>query len=206
MKASAIVERTIENLRRNGFSVKYFQSAEEAKTAILEDILPTETSGFSGSVTLDRMGIYEALAERGDQVYWHWKLKEGESKQELMGVASTTDIYLSSTNAITEEGSLINIDGTGNRLSSMLYGHKKLFIVTGVNKIARTYEEALIRIKNVASPANTQRLNKRTPCATLGKCMNCDSPDRVCNATLIIDRQPGGVPITIYLINQTLGY
>lgn len=206
MKSSTLVERTIENLRGNGFAVKFFQSAEEAKGAILDDILPTETTGFAGSVTLDGLEIYEALASRGNAVYWHWKLKEGESKEEVLKAAASSDVFLSGTNAVTEQGSLINIDGTGNRLSGLLYGHKRVLIVTGVNKIARTYEEALIRVKNVASPANAKRLNRKTPCATLGKCMNCDSQDRICNATLILDRQPGGAPITVYLVNQTLGY
>jgi len=115
-------------------------------------------------------------------------------------------MLISGTNAITEGGSLINIDGTGNRLSGMLYGHKKTIIIAGVNKIAGNYEEAMLRIKNVACPANARRLNRNTPCAQLGKCMNCSSPERICKATLIIDRQPSGVPITIYLINEELGF
>jgi L-lactate utilization protein LutB len=201
-----IIQRTIENLERNGFVVNYFTNSEAAKVAILEELNSNETVGFGGSVTVDELGLYESLKEQGNPVYWHWHLTEGMSRKELLDKAATADIYISSTNAITENGSLINIDGTGNRLSSYLYGHKKLFLVAGVNKIARNYEEAIIRIKNVACPANAKRLNRKTPCAELGKCMNCSSPDRFCMVTLVIDRQPGGVPISIFLIDENLGY
>jgi L-lactate utilization protein LutB len=208
MSVASSVERTIDSLRRNGFAVKYFESKEEAKTAILEDMPLDETVGFAGSVTVDEMKIYEALVSRGSKAFWHWKLTDSQSqtKEEVLAAAASADVFLSGTNAITEYGSLVNIDGTGNRLSGMLYGHKKVYIVVGVNKIAGSYEEAMLRIKNVASPANAKRLNRKTPCATLGKCMNCDSEDRICKATLIIDRQPGGVPITLYLINENLGF
>lgn len=202
------VERTIDSLKRNGFRVNYFETTEEAKAAILEDISADETIGFAGSVTLDDMKLYEALVVRGSKAYWHWKPTAGENqtKEAVLRASANADVFLSGINAITEYGSLVNIDGTGNRLSGMLYGHKKVFIVAGVNKIAGSYEEAMLRIKNVASPANAKRLNRKTPCATLGKCMNCDSEDRICKATLIIDRQPGGVPITLYLINERLGF
>lgn len=206
MKPSASVERTIDSLRRNGFHVQFFQTKEEALSGILNDIAIEESVGFGGSVTLDQMGVYEALASRGHSVSWHWRMNEGESREALLQGAAIADVFLTSTNAITEHGSLVNIDGTGNRLSSMLYGHKKVFVIAGVNKIAGNYEEALLRIKNVVAPANAKRLNRKTPCASLGKCMNCDSSDRICKATLIIDRQPGGCPIALYLINEALGY
>jgi len=201
-----IIDRTIESLKENGFTVKYFEDSKSAKAAILDEVIPGQTVGFGGSMTVADMEIYEALQDRTNPVYWHWKAKEGEDRKDILRKAATADIYLSSTNAITENGILVNIDGTGNRLSGMLYGHDRVIIVAGVNKITRSLDEALIRIKNVATPANAKRLGMNTPCAKLGKCMNCSVPDRLCRATLIIDRQPNGVPITIYLIGESLGY
>jgi L-lactate utilization protein LutB len=201
-----IIARTIENLSQNGFTVKFFPDSESAKKVILEDIAPDKTVGFGGSMTVENMGIYEALKEKGVRALWHWKADEGENKRDILKLSAAADIYFSSTNAITESGSLVNIDGTGNRLSGLLFGHEKVIIVAGVNKITRSLDEALIRIKNIASPSNAKRLGRKTPCASLGRCMNCDVPDRICKATLIIDRQPGDSPITIYLINEDLGY
>ena len=201
-----IIEKTIENLEHNGFTVNYFTNSKDAKAAIMEEIHPKETIGFGGSVTVENLGIYESLKEQGNPVYWHWRISEGQNPKELLKNAANADIYFSGTNAITEEGSLLNIDGTGNRLSGILFGHKRVIIVAGVNKITRNYEEAILRIKNVACPANAKRLNRDTPCAKLGKCMNCNSKDRICKATLIIDRQPAGVPIILFLINESLGF
>lgn len=197
---------TIENLKRNGFKAQCFEDRKAAIEAILSAIGPEESVGFGGSMTLEELGLYDALKERGNPVFWHWRTAPGEDKKAILKAAAAADVFLSSTNAVTESGSLVNIDGTANRISGMLYGHKRVFLIAGVNKIARTHEEALIRIKNVACPANARRLNRDTPCAQTGRCMNCTSPDRICMATLIIDRQPGGNPITVYLINESLGY
>lgn len=205
MKQKAI-DRTVENLKINGFGVKYFENSKAAVNALLDEIAPEKSVGFGGSMTIDELKIYEMLKERGNPVYWHFRLEKDLDRVSVLKQAASADIYLSSSNAITESGSLVNIDGTGNRLSAMLFGHEKVIIIAGVNKIARSLDEAFIRIKNVAAPLNTKRLKRDTPCAQVGKCMNCDVPDRVCRATLIIDRQPGGVPITIYLINEGLGY
>jgi L-lactate utilization protein LutB len=201
-----IIERTIENLERNGFSVKFFEDSQSAKEAMLEEIKPDQTVGFGGSMTIVDMGIYEILKERGNPVYWHWKAGEGEDRKELLKQSANTDVYFSGTNAITECGRLVNIDATCNRISGILFGHDKVIIVSGVNKITRSLDEALVRIKNIATPANAKRLGIKTPCAEVGKCMNCDSEDRICRATLIIDRVPRANPITIYLINENLGY
>jgi len=195
--------RTIANLTQNGFTVKYFEDGESAKKALIEDVGADLSVGFGGSVTVDKLGIYEALQSKGNPVFWHWK---SEDKKEALKQARGTDVYISGCNAITESGSLVNIDGTGNRLSGILYGHKQVFMVTGVNKIAGNYEEAMLRIKNQACGLNAKRLSLATPCAESGKCMNCDSPKRICRATLIIDRLPLGAQMTIYLIGESLGY
>jgi hypothetical protein len=200
------VENAINNLKRNGFTVEYFKTAQEAKEALLKDIKTDETVGMGGSVTLTELGIYDELESRGTPVYYHARAKDPEEKQEFYDNAAKVDVYLSSSNAITEDGLLINIDGRGNRLSSMLFGHKRLYILAGTNKIARNYEEGIIRIKNIACPKNAERLDLNTPCRHLGKCDNCSSPQRFCNATLVMERQMTGSQTIIYIINEKLGY
>ncbi len=202
----SVIQQTVLNLKSNGFTVKYFEDSQTAKAAILQEVAPDQTAGFGGSMTVEALGIYDALKAGGNVVYNHGKPSEGLDRSTLLKHAAVADIYFSSTNAITVSGSLINIDGTGNRLSGLLFGHKRVIIIAGVNKIAGSLDEAWIRIKNVAAPANAKRLNRNTPCAASGKCMNCNSSDRICKATLMIDRQPNAVPITIYLINENLGY
>jgi L-lactate utilization protein LutB len=200
------VKNTILNLEKNGFTVRYFEKTDEAVNSLVSDIRPEESVGFGGSMTVSDLGIYEKLMEQGNQLFWHWKSLPGVVKSVVISNAATADIYITGTNAITEDGRLVNIDGIGNRLSSMLYGHNRVYIVSGVNKIAGNIDEAIIRIKNIASPKNAERLNLDTPCRHLGKCMNCDSPQRICSATLILDRQPRSLKIIIYLIDESLGY
>ncbi|WP_027399382.1 lactate utilization protein [Anaerovorax odorimutans] len=200
------IKNTIENLERNGFSVEYFETSKDAKSALLTDIKKNETVGFGGSMTLTNMGVYEDLVAQGNTAYYHGRAKSPEERKNIIKNAATADVYLSSSNAITEDGRLINIDGAGNRLSSMLFGHKRLYIVAGINKVVKNYEEAIIRIKNVTCPQNTDRLDCNTPCRNTGKCANCDSPQRICNATLIMERQMYGAHTIIYLINENLGY
>lgn len=200
------VKRTIDALKANGFEAVYVETAADARDYLLKEVSDDQSVGFGGSITLQDVGIYEALKERGSEVHWHWFPEEGEDRKSVMKKAMITDVYMSGINGLTEDGRIINIDGTGNRLASILFGHDRLFLVAGVNKISQNYEESMIRIKNVACPLNTQRLSIPTPCEKLGKCMACSSPNRICNATLILEKQHGGVPTTVVLINESLGF
>ena len=200
------VRRTIESLKANRFDAVYFETAREARNYLLEEISPEQSVGFGGSVTLQDIGIYDALKERGSEAVWHWFPREGEDRKTAMKRAMLTDVYLSGINGLTEDGRIVNVDGTGNRLAGILFGHDRLFLVAGVNKISRNYEDCMMRIHNVASPMNTQRLEIHTPCEKLGKCMSCTSPNRICNATLILEKQHGGIPTTVVLINEDLRF
>ena len=200
------VKTTIKNLEENGYQAEYFQTAKEAKEYLLKEIPMGQSVGFGGSMTLQEVGIYDSLKERGSQVFWHWHPEEGGDRISTMKKAMITDVYLSGINAVTEDGKMVNIDGTGNRLSGLLFGHDHLYMVAGVNKITKNYEDAMIRVKNVATPKNAARFQLNTPCATLGKCMACTSPDRICNVTLVMEKQHGGIPTTVILIGEKLGY
>lgn len=200
-----IVYNTIESLKQNGFNVEYFENVYEAKAKILEKININENIGIGGSMTIYNMDLHKDLINRGNNVYWHWLVKP-EERKEIREKAGNADVYLSSSNSITEDGKLINIDGVGNRVASMFYGHDKIFVVAGINKISKNYEEAVKRIKKEACPKNAERLDLDTPCRHTGKCNDCNSPDRMCRVTVTIEKNPMAGNINIYLINDDLGY
>lgn len=193
----------IETFEKKAYRVKHFNNSKEAYDELLADIKPEDTVGIGGSVTVSDMGLYEGLTERGNTVYWHWK---ADDKAEALKNAVNTDVYLSSVNAITRDGKIVNMDGTGNRVASTIYGHRDVYLIIGKNKICDNYEEASERIKNVAAPKNGQRLNTDTPCRYTGKCNDCDSPDRMCAAEVILHKKPNGTNITLYFIDEELGY
>lgn len=194
-----VLKKNFENHR---FHTSYFETKEEAVLYLKEKIQGT-TVGFGGSVTSDEMGIYDALKEN-NTVYWHWK----EKGRETLKGAQSAEAYILSANGVSETGEIVNIDGTGNRLSASLFGPKRVFYVVGKNKIAPDLPSAMKRAKDVASAKNALRLKKNTPCAANGgdKCYNCNSPERICNATVILERPCNGMEVEILFINEELGY
>ncbi|GFN34224.1 lactate utilization protein [Tepidimicrobium xylanilyticum] len=192
-----------KSLKDNGFDVSLFKTKEEAREALFDSISVDESIGFGGSMTLFEMGLFEDFKERGYEVYWHWK---AEDKKEALSKAFNSKIYITSTNALTLDGKLVNIDGSGNRVSSMFYGHERVYIIAGRNKICKDYNDAIERIKNIAAPKNAQRLKVNTPCRFTGKCNDCNSPDRICNVEVIIHKNLPGCNINIYIIDEDLGY
>lgn len=200
-----LVDITIDNLENNGFQVEYFDNINIAKNYLLSKIDIEMDVGIGGSMTIFDSKIHEELIKKGNKVYWHW-LCDSENKNTVLQKASNSNIYLSSSNAITSEGKLINIDGVGNRVTSMVYGHDKVYILVGVNKIVENSEEAINRIKEVACPKNAERLNLNTPCRHTGKCNDCNSLDRMCNIKVILEKKPMKTDIEIIIINQKLGY
>lgn len=149
--------------------------------------------------------LQKRLEERGHKVFTHNGEVDPVKRKEQMKMAMSTEVYLTSSNAITEDGKLINIDGTGNRLAGMLFGHDRVIYICGVNKLTKNLTEAYERIKKIATPQNTERLQYDTPCR-YGPCTDCRSKQRICNATLIMDKKMGSSRALIYIINQQLGY
>ncbi len=193
------------NLEKKGYVVTEFETADKAVEHLNKEIDQT-TVAFGGSVTLQEIGLYNSLNEHND-VFWHWEANEGLTKPEVLKKAALTDVYISSANGIAETGEIINIDGTGNRVASMSYGHRKLYFVVGENKIASTYEKALHRARNIAAPLNAKRLNRKTPCAMNGdQCYDCSSPDRICNIFSVLWSKPGSMDVEVVLIHENLGY
>jgi hypothetical protein len=188
-----------KNLEERGFAVRAFATKEEAAD-YLNSQIDGVSVGFGGSMTVQEMGLYPRLAAHNNAV-WHWD-KAG------LGQAATTDVYISSVNGLAETGELINIDGTGNRVSSTLFGHEKVYFVVGKNKIAPDYDKALWRARNIASPKNAQRIGVQTPCAVKGdRCYDCKSPQRICRGLVVLWEKPKAIQtMEVILIDEELGY
>ena len=188
-----------QNLETRGFSVRTFATAAEA-AAYLNEAIDGKTVGFGGSMTLKDMGLYELLGSH-NEVHWHWVNGPEERK-----AAMRTQVYLSSANGLAETGEIINIDGGGNRVASTLYGHEKVYLVIGRNKLAPTYDEALWRARNIASPKNAQRLGRKTPCAVKGdRCYDCKSPERICRGLVVLWGPMMGMETEVILVDEDLG-
>lgn len=198
-------EKVKAALEENGFKVTVFADSAAA-TEYIDGQLDGTTIGIGGSMTIEKMGLYEKLS-RHNTVYWHWRCAAGEDKQAIYRGAQTAEIYLSSVNGLAETGELINIDGSGNRVSAIQYGHRKVYLVVGKNKLAPTYAEALSRARNIAAPLNAQRLKKNTPCAAEGKrCYDCNSPERICRGLSVLWKKPTNCDYEVVLIDEVLGY
>lgn len=194
-----------KNLESLEYKVSCFETGAEAADYLATAIQNT-TVGFGGSMTLRDLGLYERLGEN-NQVYWHWILPEGMTQDDARAHARNTEVYLSSANGIAETGEIVNIDGNGNRVAETLFGHKKVYIIVGKNKIAPDYDGALWRARNIASPKNAQRMNKKTPCAVKGdKCYNCKSPDRICRGLTVLWKKPMAAEYEVVLINEDFGF
>lgn len=197
-------EELKKRLESNGFVVSVFPTGAEAADYLDREI-DGKTVGIGGSMTISQLGLFDRLAAH-NTLHSHWHT-DG-SPAEAIRQAATTDTYLLSANAIAENtGEILNIDGTGNRVSSSLFGHKKVYFVAGKNKISPDYESALFRLRNVVAPKNAQRLGRNTPCAVnADKCYNCNSPERICNALVVFYKKINAMDMEVILIDEELGY
>ena len=193
------LEKTIKNLRLRGFKASHFASGEEAAAYLAEQVRGC-TVGFGGSKTLDQLGLYELLSQN-NPVYWHWKAPGKETRRQ----AAFTDVYCCSANAISEDGEIFNIDGTGNRLAGTLFGHERVFIVAGTNKICPDFDAALKRARNTAAVKNAERLDKKTPCRIDGVCHDCHGKEGICRALTVLWGPMNGMETEIVLIDGDWG-
>ena len=201
------VEKTIKALNKKGFQAVLVNNADEAREYVLSNISDTDTVGFGGSMTLQETGIFDAVCEKVDTVYASVLAKKrGEDTDKARRDGLFSDVYLTSTNALTLDGELVNIDGLGNRVAAMVYGPKKVIVVTGKNKLTKDAMTAVTRIKEIACPLNARRLNLNIPCGITGKCTDCSSPHRFCNATVRIQYPPGSREFHVVLIDGDFGY
>ncbi len=200
-------ERSVQALKKHGFDAHFFTNKESARDFVLNLISGYNSFGFGGSHTVRSLGLVEKLKSMGKTIYDHWK--DGIDKDEDLEIRlkqGRCDCFLSSANAISMTGEIINVDGIGNRVNAMTFGPKKVVIIAGVNKITPDIQSAINRVKNIAGPMRAKSLSMNTPCAETGICTDCNSPHRICRVTVILHRKPMLTDISVILINEKLGY
>ena len=196
----------IKNLQRRHIQGFYCPTAEEAVKKVSELIADGESVTWGGTMTVRDLGIPAALKSRGTLEVLDRDLVESpEEKQAMYLRAFSTDVYLSSANAISEDGVIVNIDGNGNRVAAITWGPKRVIFVIGLNKVAKTVEDALSRARGTASPINAARFDIKTPCQVDGICHNCNSADSICNYVHFLRNSPRGRH-TVVLVGESLGY
>lgn len=203
----ARIKRTMENLEESNISAYKVENEQEALEKIKELIPEGSTVGIGGSMTLFEIGAINLLREGNYQLLDRYK--EGLTAQEMKQVfrdSFSADAYLTSSNAITENGEIYNVDGNGNRVAAILYGPDKVIVVVGINKLVRDLDQAILRVEEVAAPANNKRLNTNNPCTEEGYCLDCDEPTRLCNEYTLIRRQGVKGRIHVIIVNKDLGY
>ena len=197
-------EALAKALKGRRFLPEVFDTAEEAKAAALR-IIGARSVGIGGSATVRDMGLAEALQSNGNQVYWHW-LAAKAAKQAARDQALNADVYMCSTNALTMDGRLVNIDGTGNRAAGLIYGPHEVVVIVGKNKIVTGLDEAMARIKRDACPTNARRLGLDTPCAKVNECHDCRTAARMCNVTFILEAPTRPVKaFHVLIVKEDLG-
>ncbi len=184
----------------------YCDTIEEARELALSMVPSGSTASFGGSVTLNETGVLEALRAREDiTLYDRDKANGPEAVKKIMHDALSCDYYFMSSNAITADGELVNIDGNGNRVAALIYGPENVIILAGMNKIVKNVEEGISRTRNLASPQNCIRLNKNTPCAVNGVCGNCLA-DTICDQIVITRASRVPNRIKVILVGEELGF
>lgn len=201
------IQRTMEALEKNNMQAFYAQTAQDAVKIAAGLVQKDDTVTAGGSMTLIESGMTEML-KSGACNFVDRDAPENspERRQEIMRLAFSADVYFTSTNALTEQGELYNIDGNGNRVAAMMYGPKSVVVVAGYNKIVEDIKAAEERLRAVASPANAIRLNCNTPCAKIGHCMDCKSDRRICRDYVRMGAQGQKNRIKIILVGEELGY
>jgi hypothetical protein len=199
-----------ESLEGNNFECFLAKNVAEARDKVLNDLIPKikpSSISWGGSATFKDTGLYGVLKDNPDMevLDTYDKSKGPEAVLEVRRRALLTDLFITGTNAVTEQGFLVNLDMIGNRVGAIVFGPKNVLILCGRNKIVGDVDDAMERIKVFSAPANAMRLKKKTPCVKTAYCHDCQSPDRICNVWTITEKSFPKGRITVGLINQDLG-
>ena len=200
-----------ETLTENNFEVFVAENTDEAKSIVLEKIIPEiapKSVSWGGSLTFVATGLYDVLKNNNDLsiLDTYDKTLSPDESLERRRQSLLVDLFITGTNAVTETGQLVNLDMIGNRIGALTFGPKTVVILVGRNKIVPDLDEAIFRIKNYAAPVNTMRLGKKTPCAKTSFCADCKSPDRICNTWTITEKSFPKKRVKVILINKDLGF
>jgi len=200
--------KAVSALTTNGFNALYCATPREAAEAVIAEAAGAGSVGFGGSMSVVGLGVESQLREMGKEILNHSNpALSREERIDVMRRQLTCDLFLTGTNALTIAGELVNIDATGNRVAAMIFGPRKVIVVAGRNKLVDgTARDAIARVKGMATPPNSRRLNFKTPCASSGFCSDCNSPDRLCRVTSVLDRRPRMTDMTVLVVNADLGF
>ena len=200
-------ESVCKALEARGFSAQYAESAEAACERALDTIQEGATVGIPGTVTVREIGLMERLEEKGCKISEHWlpDMSPAERTAALLGELQA-DWFVTSANALSMDGTIVNIDGAGNRVAVMSWAPGKIIYIVGINKISSDLHSAIKRARDIASPPNALRLARKTPCTATGHCMDCNSPERICRVVTLIERAPLGRECHVIIVGEELGY
>ena len=205
------LQKTLNSLRANGFDARIAKNRIEAKELVLSSISKGTVVGAADSATIRQLGIIEELERHGFQVLNPFTRElttdpaKTVARDNISRQMFSCDVLVAGTNAITTDGKLVNVDAVGNRVASMIFGPRKVFIIAGRNKIVSSVEEALYRIKNVIAPFHAGTKKFATPCAQTGKCSDCSAPKRICSVTTIVEKKPWRTDVSLVLVDEDLG-
>lgn len=203
-----IAREIIANLEKRRMEGSYASSAEQAAAEVLA-MIPDGASVYRcGSMTTTGLGLWDRLASRPDVTLIDPYRSDltPEEAMELRRQGLLADLMIASSNAITLDGQLVNLDGSGNRIAAMTFGPRKVILVVGMNKVAPDIEAAMARVKHYAAPVNVLRIGYRNPCGENGLCVDCRSPQRICNMWSIIEGHMAKGRIHVKLVGEALGY
>lgn len=201
------ISRTIKSLEQHNMEGYYVNDEEQLIEVLKRFIVEGSVVGVGDSMTLFETGVIDFL-RKGNFIFLD-KYKDGlngEDKREIYIKNFSADTFMCSTNALTENGELFNIDGNGSRVAPMIYGPKQVIIVAGINKIVTDLDEAEKRVRRYAAPTDAKRLGKNTPCTKLGYCVDCKNPNRICNDFVAIKGQFTKGRIKVIIIGKEIGY
>ncbi len=205
------IEVTLQSLKVNHFDARFAQTVTEARRVMLKMIPLRARVGVGDSATLWQIGILEELKRRGTKVInpFTREMTQNPAMRKLFIQTCRrifgSDVFITGSNAVTEDGKMVSIDYAGNRVAGMIYGAPKVILVVGRNKIVKDWDGAIYRIKNVIAPTHAKRKGQKTPCAITGQCNDCNSPDRICNVTIILEKKPAHTDLSIIIVNEDLG-
>ena len=201
-------QKAVAALKKNQFDAVYFSTKEEAIEHILSYITSGAQVGFGGSMTTSQdLGLVERAKAKGAVLLVHGDPQlTPEERIDVMRRQQVCDVFLASTNAVTLDGCLVNMDGVGNRVAALTFGPKKVVIVVGTNKICQDVDAAVARLETVAAPKNNKRLNTNNPCTVTGICADCQGPGRICKILSVMKRKPSLTDITVVVIGDPMGY
>lgn len=202
-----LANQAVTALKKNNFTARYVKNKEAAVEEVLSLISTEDTIGIGGSSTIKELGLLGKIKCNSNIIFDHGQ--PGLSKEESLDIRRkelSSDVFITSSNAITLDGKLVNVDGSGNRVAAMIFGPRKAIVVAGINKIVANVEEAERRIETYAAPPNCKRLNLPNPCVKTGICMDCQLPTRICNITTILRKKPPTIDMHIIIIGETLGF